>query len=472
MPSSSANRALILIVASLLLAASSGAAARPQAFDVAASTDRAPKPSAASAAHVPGQVLVKLADGAAKYQVDGLARAQNALRVGAISVLGIEVMSISGDVFAAAQAYESSPLIEYAHPNYLALPHPTVPDGPYYKDGSQLNITDAQLAGASDFQRWYLNGALGAEDAWDLTQGDPGVVLAIIDSGVDLDHPNLIENIWSNPGEIPGNGIDDDQNGFVDGVNGWDFKSNDNDPNPDTGDGIDNDQNGAADDTAPHGTEVAGTAAARGNNGSGVAGASWNTKIMALKVFAGDGSTSFTTLINAIAYATANGADVINLSVGATGVDCTTESQAIGDAIDDAVQSGVTVIVAAGNDNSSAPSSPASCAGSLSVGATDHDSPYWTVVDVAGDPDGRASFSNYGTHVDVVAPGTALTMTSIFTKADENDGGAPAGTPAYIRGLNGTSFSAPLVAGRAGLIISRAQALGKDLSSGWCADCL
>jgi hypothetical protein len=133
------------------------------------------------------------------------------------------------------------------------------------------------------------------------------------------------------------------------------------------------------------------------------------------------------------------------MSLGASGVDCTTQSQAVEDAVQDAVSNGVTVIVSAGNDNSSDPSSPASCSGSISVGASDHDSPYWTAVDTAGDPDGRASFSNYGTHVDVVAPGTVLSSTSIFTKADENDGGAAAGTPAYIRGLDGTSFSAPLV---------------------------
>jgi subtilisin family serine protease len=454
---------LLILAASVATVVMGGATARPQAAD---GEDKTQPLDGTSGGYVPGEVLVKFAHSAPAYGVEDLTAAQGAVRLSEILELGITQMSVAGDVIAAVDAYESSPLVEYAQPNYLVEIFPTVPDDPYYDDGQLLDFHSPEFAGADDFQRWYFApGMLNAEAAWDLTQGDASIVIAVIDSGVDLDHPELASNIWTNVGETPGNGLDDDGNGFVDDVNGWDFKSNDNDPNPDVGDGIDNDGNGAADDVATHGTEVAGIAAALGNNSSGVAGAVWKAQIMALKVFSDDGSASTSNVLSAVAYATANGADVINLSLGAFDVDCTTSSPAEEEAIEVAVQSGVTVIVSAGNDNSSSPSSPASCTGAISIGASDHASIYWTAVGFGGgDADGRASFSNYGPSVDVVAPGRLLTSTSMFTQADANDGGPPSGTAALVRGINGTSFSAPLVAGLAGLILSRAKALGLDLT--------
>ena len=133
---------------------------------------------------------------------------------------------------------------------------------------------------------------INAEAAWDITTGRPDVTIAVVDSGVNLTDSDLAPNIWTNPGEIPGNGVDDDHNGFVDDVHGWDFYSSDNDPNPDLGDGINNDGAGFGDDNTFHGTFAANLAAGRGNDAHGVLGSAWNCKVMSLKIFTDDGGAN------------------------------------------------------------------------------------------------------------------------------------------------------------------------------------
>ena len=218
---------------------------------------------------------------------------------------------------------------------------------------------------------------IDALDAWDVTAGSTDVVVAVIDSGIDINHPDLQANIWINPGETPDNGIDDDGNGYVDDVIGWDFLISDNDPR----------------DAHGHGTHVAGTIAAIGDNNRGVTGVSWSAKIMALRFLDAWGLGSTADAIAAIEYANEKGADVINNSWGGGGY-----VQALKDAIE---ASNAVVVCAAGNSSrnndviSHYPSSFDS-ANIIAVAASDQD-------------DGLAGFSNYGAvSVDVAAPGTNI----------------------------------------------------------------
>src|SRR5262249_23738821 len=149
-----------------------------------------------------------------------------------------------------------------------------------------------------------------------------GVVIAVVDTGVDFTHPDLAANAWVNPGEIPGNGIDDDGNGYVDDVHGWDFANDDADPDDDYG----------------HGTHVAGTAAAVGNNGVGIVGIAWESRVMAVKGISASGSGFVSDLAAGIVYAAENGARVINASWGGS------HSQVIDDAIAFAHAAGVVFV--------------------------------------------------------------------------------------------------------------------------------
>jgi len=254
---------------------------------------------------------------------------------------------------------------------------------------------------------------IGAFDAWDRSTGS-GIVIAVIDTGIDADHPDLTPNLWSNPGEIGGNGIDDDGNGYVDDVHGYDFVFRDGDP----------------DDRAGHGTHVAGIAAARGDDGYGLVGTAYDARIMALKLLdpAGGGYSSMAA--EAINYAVNNGADVINASWGGYG-----SSTAVRNAIAYARSRGVLFIAAAGNqgyDNDDYPMYPATydLDNILSVAASDR-------------RDNLASFSNTGARtVHLAAPGSEIVSTW------------RGGDWVY---LDGTSMAAPFVAGGVALLQSAAS---------------
>src|SRR5262249_52358184 len=180
---------------------------------------------------------------------------------------------------------------------------------------------------------------IGAATAWDSTAGE-GVTVAVVDTGVDRAHPDLAANMWVNGGEVPGNGLDDDGNGYVDDVVGWDFVgANYSTPRPD------------ADprDGHGHGTHVSGTIAAVGNNGMGVIGVAWRARIMAVKGLDDYGYGLDSQLAAAVVYAADNGADVINASWGGAG-----SSQALQDAVDYATSLGVVFVAAAGNSGEDA----------------------------------------------------------------------------------------------------------------------
>lgn len=268
-----------------------------------------------------------------------------------------------------------------------------------------------------------------APEAWDLTRGSKDIVVAISDTGIDYRHEDLKDNMWVNPNEIPGNRIDDDNNGCIDDIYGCDVANNDGDPMP-------------GNSQLLHGTHVAGIAGATGNNGIGVSGVAQHTKLMAVQAFASGGTTTTDLLLKSIYYSVDNGAKVINCSWGRKGRPGSSER----DAFDYAISRGVVMIVAAGNSNEdSSLYSPAGIANVITVAATDSQ-------DEIGD------FSNWGTVVDVAAPGGTRkngrpfdTIMATLPRRDGNYGG-----------LIGTSMAAPFVAGLAALIVSVNPDLGHD----------
>ncbi|CDQ19163.1 thermitase Serine peptidase. MEROPS family S08A [Halobacillus karajensis] len=278
----------------------------------------------------------------------------------------VKVLKV-GNVEKAVKALNKNPNVEYAEPNYV-FNATWSPNDTYYSShqyGPQNTNTEA---------------------AWDITRGSSNQEIAIVDSGVDYNHPDLAGKT----------------------IKGYDFVDNDYDPM----------------DLNNHGTHVAGTAAAITNNGSGVAGMAPNTSILAVRALDANGSGSLYDIADAIRYSADEGAEVINLSLG-----CDCDTQTLENAVNYAWNKGSVVIAAAGNDGVSTTFEPASYDNVIAVGAVDSNN-------------NKASFSNYGTWVDVTAPGVDIAST------------VPNGGYAY---MSGTSMASPHVAGLAGLLASQGR---------------
>jgi len=314
--------------------------------------------------------------------------------------------------------------ILYAQPNYIYRAQSTFPNDSYFSNLYGLHNT-GQTGGISDAD-------IDAPEAWDIRTDANDIIMAVIDTGVDYNHPDLVANMWHNPGEIPGNGIDDDGNGYIDDIYGYDFCNNDNDP---------------VDDYF-HGTHVAGTIGAIGNNSQGVAGVCWNVKIMALKFLNNNGGGDTSTAIYCIEYAVENGAKILNNSWGGWPDEENPENDtALRNAIEAANANGVLFVAAAGNhvgffaDNDMFPVYPASfdCNNIISVMATNHSDRLW-------------SFSKYGLNtVDLAAPGQAIFSTFPTYETDEM---ILWGYSTYYETISGTSMAAPHVAGACALLWS------------------
>ncbi len=284
-------------------------------------------------------------------------------------------------------------------------------------------------------QQWHHSGAaasINSASGWDVNTGSANVVIAVVDTGVDLNHPDLNDNVWINTKEIANNGVDDDQNGYVDDVNGYDFTTASADPSP-SPNGIDEDRDGLVDGGVNHGTHVAGIIAAEGNNGVGVSGVMWDAQLMAVQVLDDEGAGFDSDIAEGIRYAADNGADIINLSLGGYG-----STTVLEDAITYAHEKGVLVIAAAGNDGvdiTANPFYPACYTDVIGVGAV-------------GASGAASSFSNFGSNcVDVSAPGEFI-LSTFYEDATNADF-----TAAY--GLeSGTSMATPVVSGVAGLLVS------------------
>ena len=263
---------------------------------------------------------------------------------------------------------------------------------------------------------WGMN-KIDMPKAWDISTGTGGVVVGVIDTGCDLDHPDLISNLWVNTGEIPTNGIDDDLNGFVDDVHGYDFRNNDGNPSDDTG----------------HGTHVAGTIGAVGNNGIGVAGVNWSTRIMILK-FLGPSGGYISDAIESLNYAVMMKQQGVSVRLTNNSWGDSTQpgyySPTMHNAIEASKDAGMLFVTAAGNngkDNDAEPIYPAS-----------YDSSNIITVANTTSSDGKSGTSNYGaTSVDLGAPGTGIHSTTV--------GGG-------YGNKSGTSMASPHVAGVAALI--------------------
>ena len=295
------------------------------------------------------------------------------------------------------EKYKKDPNVEYAEPNYIRKAFLTPDD----LQGNQWGITQIKLP-----------------QAWNTETGSSNIIIAIVDSGVDYAHLDLVNNIWLNDDLV--NGLDDDLNGKTDDYYGWDFVGSDY-------------QNSAEDDdpmdVVDHGTFCAGIASAETNNAIGIAGVSWNSKIMVVRVLDNDGFSNDSIIAPGIIYAADEGADIISLSLGGAGSSSTLE-----DAVDYAYSEGCLLVAASGNSDSSSVDYPAAYDNVIAVGATNES-------DERCDPDdwGFGLGSNYGAELDVVAPGNNIYSTSL---------GGVYGTQA------GTSMAAPFVSGLAALIWS------------------
>jgi len=311
------------------------------------------------------------------------------------------------------ELYRLTDLFEYVEQNFVGHGHgysQTTPNDTFFnRQWSHYNDGTFSLSNST------VDADIDSELAWDITQGNSNLIIAILDSGLKLDHPEFAGRIWTNPSEVQ-DGSDTDSNGFIDDINGgWDFVNNDNNPTDDHG----------------HGTNVAGIAVASGNNSNGYAGVNWNSKIMVCKILDDNNSGFYSWWADAIYYAVDNGASVINLSAGGNG-----SSTLLENAINYAYNNNVVIVVSTGNQNSVI-QYPARYTNAFAVGSTDSDDTrsapfFWS----------STSGSNFGPELDFVAPGNYIYGLSYSSNTNFNT---------Y---WGGTSQAAPHVAGLVSLLLS------------------
>ncbi|WP_376766335.1 S8 family peptidase [Thermoactinomyces mirandus] len=314
---------------------------------------------------VPGELIVKFKEGISAQSAQSVHQQYGAKLMEKSKYSGFEVVKFKGSITKMIEKYKNNPMVEYVEPNYYAHAMWTPND-----------LTSRQW-GPQKVQ---------APQAWDVSQSSSSTVIAIVDTGVQANHPDL--------------------NGKV--IQGYDFVDNDN----------------VAQDGNGHGTHCAGIAAAVTNNGIGMAGMAPNARIMAVRVLDNQGSGTFADVADGIVFAAQNGADVISLSLGGS-----VGSTALQNAVQQAWNNGAVVVAAAGNSGVSLPSYPAYYSQAIAVASTTSS-------------DTLSYFSNYGSWVDVAAPGSDIYSTYINSS---------------YRNLSGTSMATPHVAGLAALLASQGR---------------
>ncbi len=373
----------------------------------------------ASMTYKENEILVKFKEDIQNHRLNSFSEVKGLNLKESIMEGQIKVFEVGDEasVNSAINAMMKDDMVEYAQPNYIYKLF-SFPADEFYEILWGLHNTGQKVDGCMGKTNIDIN----APEAWGITKGRGDIIVAVIDNGIDIFHPDLKDNIWENKGEIADNGIDDDGNGFIDDINGWDFTNEGN--------------------SGTHGTHVAGTIAAAAND-IGVIGVAPNIRIMSLKAFGVKGGTT-KDVIDAIEYAAKNGAQIVNCSWGG---EVGEEDKFLKEAISD---SGLLFICAAGNDgnnNDIEPVYPASYKfeNVISVAA----------IDNQGE---KAGFSNYGNiTVDIGAPGRGILSTVPGVPGDSGIitvSGAvyDKGSYAYI---SGTSMAAPHVAGIAALLLSK-----------------
>lgn len=389
----------------------------------------------------PKSIIVKLKANAndtrlsteAKFDVPVFNRARTEFPVENIKMIGnrklqntyVLYFETEQDINAAIEKFNQTQLFEYVEPNYGGT-----------AAGQQFEVLNTTPNDALFSRQWGLQNdgtfPLGdaeagvdiqMEEAWDIETGDPNLVIAVLDSGVKLDHPELAGRLWTNPDEVM-DGTDTDGNGFIDDVNGWNFAY---------------ETNNVADDVG-HGVNITGLLASLPNNNTAYAGINWASKIMTVKMLNSDNAyLDGAWAVDAIYYAVDNGADIINMSWGGP------DFSALQDAVEYAHNNGVVLTAAMMNFDNNVPYYPAAYDETIAVGSIDPDgdrsSPfYW-------DPN---SGSNFGPHIDVIAPGNYTYSLSHTSNSNYN---------IY---WGGTSQAAPHVAGIASLLLSQDPTLSPE----------
>ena len=340
--------------------------------------------------YVPAEVIVRFRKGYSKRKITAFNTSYGLSTIKVFPHLNVFHLKASknlSNLKKILESYKTNPNVLYAEPNYIYYPY-SVPN-------------DELLS-----KQWALSN-IEATRAWEIEKGKAKIIIAIVDTGVNWNHPDLVNKIWNNKNEIPNDFIDNDNNGYTDDIRGWDIADNDNDPMDEYG----------------HGTHCAGISAAESNNFIGIAGLAQKCTIMPVKIDSSYWERSFTAVVCAegIIYAVNNGANVINMSWGGPA-----DSYLIHDAIRYAYDNNVVLVAAAGNSNDDFSGFPACYNEVISVSATDY-------------YDKKAFFSSYGPFVDVAAPGTEI----LSTYRD-----------ASYESMSGTSMASPYVAGLSGLILS------------------
>lgn len=287
----------------------------------------------------------------------------------------------------------------------------------------RTTLTPNDLGANTTAGQWALY-KIKAPAAWDISVGSPAIKVAVVDDAVKSDHPDLSPSLWVNPGEVAGNGIDDDGNGYIDDINGYDVADDDNTVLPNT-------------NSMSHGTHVAGIVGAATNNGVGVASIGFGIKIVAVK--SSNQAQVVTDGYSGVIYAADAGADVINMSWGGSGAGQTGQN-----IMNYAYNAGCVLVAAAGNDNVTTIFYPAGYTNVISVASTNSS-------------DAKSSFSNYGTWIKVAAPGSQIRSTYISSS----------GGNTYAN-LDGTSMASPMVAGLCGLMLS----VNPNMTQPQLANCL